>query len=467
MSLLSRREALAIAAAPMLAAQHPPRLPVRSSRQISSSRISIGFETLDRMMFDPERTWEWIGQTGVKWARCQTGWGRTEKERGVYDFAWLDRVVNRLLDLGIQPWFNLGYGNRLYTPEAPHFSAVGWAPVFQPAALEAWKRYVAALGERFRGRVRHVEIWNEPNIPQYWQPSPPNASEYVRLVRETAPVLRRTMPDVTLIGGAVAGLGENFDYIDQMLEAGLGALVDRLSYHPYRARPEANYADEIRVLRGLLSHHGAKLPLWQGENGAPSEPNGFGALRDLNWTEETQAKWLLRRLLTDLALEIDLTSYFLIVDLANYVAAKGLDGRTNFKGVLRASDYRPKKSFYALQNLCALFDGETVKANHLLRFSDVKGAPETSIEQACFSRKGAPLCCYWSSSQLPDESVDGSARIYAWPGDGAAWASPVLIDLLSGEIRKPERVARAGSAVILAAAPLRDAPVAITEARAL
>ena len=99
----------------ILHAQNARKLKVRTSQEIAASPISMGFETLDRMIFQPERTYEWIGKTGVKWARCQTSWGRTEKKRGEYDFAWLDGIVNNLLELGIQPWFNVGYGNQLYT----------------------------------------------------------------------------------------------------------------------------------------------------------------------------------------------------------------------------------------------------------------------------------------------------------------------------------------------------------------
>ena len=49
-----------------------------ASKDIEASPLSVGFETLDRKMFDPERAYEHVGRLGVKWARCQTGWARTE-----------------------------------------------------------------------------------------------------------------------------------------------------------------------------------------------------------------------------------------------------------------------------------------------------------------------------------------------------------------------------------------------------
>src|SRR5512140_1692798 len=112
----------------------PGKLKTRPSKAIAASPLSIGFETLDRKMFDPDRCYSHLGELGVKWARCQTGWARTETRCGEYDFAWLDSIVDNLLQVGVQPWFNLGYGNRIYTPGAPHESAVGWVPLNSPEA---------------------------------------------------------------------------------------------------------------------------------------------------------------------------------------------------------------------------------------------------------------------------------------------------------------------------------------------
>ena len=91
---------------------------IKASDEISSSPIGIGFEKLDRGVFSPEKAYDKIAAIGVKWARLQSGWARTETVRGVYDFSWLDDIVDNLLRRGIQPWLCLCYGNSLYTPHA-------------------------------------------------------------------------------------------------------------------------------------------------------------------------------------------------------------------------------------------------------------------------------------------------------------------------------------------------------------
>ena len=47
--------------------------------EISESRLGIGFEKLDRAVFEPERAYDKLGGIGIKWVRIQSGWARTEK----------------------------------------------------------------------------------------------------------------------------------------------------------------------------------------------------------------------------------------------------------------------------------------------------------------------------------------------------------------------------------------------------
>lgn len=394
------------------------KLAPRPSAAIAASSLSVGYETLDRQHFDPVRTYEHAAQLGVKWARCQTGWARTEKTRGQYDFGWLDEVVDGLLKIGIQPWFNLGYGNPLYMQEADA-TAVGWVPVFDGAAMEAWKNFTARAAEHFKGRVRHWEIWNEPNITSFWKPGKPDAAAYVKLVKETAPVIRERVPDAVIVGCALARMP--LDYLRECLEAGIAEHVDRISYHPYREIPEKDYEADVLGVRGLLAQHKAShIRLWQGECGCPSQKGGAGALSKTDWNESRQAKWLLRRIVSDLRMEVDLTSYFLIVDLVGY------RGSTNWKGLLRGESYTPKPAYFAYQNLCALFDADARKADLPIR---IEGADNAVVMTASFVRGGEPLWLFWTPEDLTRDTPPRKVRVT--PGEKLK--APALLDPLTGQ----------------------------------
>lgn len=442
--------------------QRVGRVEPRASRSIAASRLSVGFETLDRRMFDPVRAYAPLAELGVKWARVQTGWARTEAEPGRFDFAWLDDVVDNLLAGGIQPWFNLGYGNRLYSPAAPDASAVGWAPIENDQQREAWKRYVAALAEHFAGRVRHWEIWNEPNITNFWKVGKPDAALYVDLVRITAPLLRQSVPESVLIGGALAGMPK--DYLQKCMEQGLGDLVDCISYHPYRPLPEKGYDDDVAAFRRIVGEAAPKVRLWQGENGCPSHPGGAGALANQPWTEALQAKWLTRRILSDLRLDVELTSYFHTVDLVNYNWGQGATGKTNYKGLLRGSDYTPKPSYRAYQCLCSLLDSDAARADWTAELTTDSAAAEPlraeAVLQASFHRNGRPMLAYWYPADLFRNFALQRLEVRLPQSDGLGWREAELIDPLDGA-RYRLRGEAQGGALRLTGMPLADYPLII------
>ena len=150
----------------------------KKSKDIKTSRIGIGFEKLDRDLFDPEKAYPFFENLGVKKVRLQSGWQRTEKEKGVYDFAWLDSIVDKMIEFGIEPWLCLCYGNKLYTEEAgKHFGAVGCPPIKTEEERQAWDAYVTETVKHFKGRISLYEVWNEPDGQWCWKHGP-TAKEY-------------------------------------------------------------------------------------------------------------------------------------------------------------------------------------------------------------------------------------------------------------------------------------------------
>jgi hypothetical protein len=83
----------------------------RHARDIVASNWSIGAETMDRDCTIYANWRQHLGPLGVKKARIQSGWAKTEKKRGVYDWAWVDEIVLDMVDQGVEPWGCLCYGN--------------------------------------------------------------------------------------------------------------------------------------------------------------------------------------------------------------------------------------------------------------------------------------------------------------------------------------------------------------------
>ena len=141
---------------------------------------------------------------------CRPAGSNVKKTAGVYDFAWLDAIVDNLLRRGIQPWFSAGFGHPIHTPvpayeeqfrQSGNFPAngmvrgyVGEVPLYHgPRAMAAWKNYLAAMAEHFAGRVRHYEIWNEPDLHVFWRhlgrPVYADLKEELRRIRDCGKIM--------------------------------------------------------------------------------------------------------------------------------------------------------------------------------------------------------------------------------------------------------------------------------------
>ena len=413
-------------------------LRVRSASEWHSSRLGIGFEKLDRAVFEPERAYDKLEKVGIKWVRIQSGWARTEKEPGVYDFAWLDDIVDNLIARGMIPWMCLCYGNGLYDDFAKEvFGAAGCPPVHTVEQKAAWCRYIAAVAEHFRGRIVHYEIWNEPDGSHAWKHGV-NAKEYGEFAIATAKVLRETDPGCYIIGGST--FTSPIGFVQEMLSTGLGAYLDGYTFHEY-TYTEENVSQTVKALRGMFALHGCPhIEIIQGESGAQSRPNGHGAMAEGAWTPRIQSKQLLRHLTIDLLNNVKFTSFFTCVDMVEAWFGKVGDPASildyGYFGILGADfnergiatgEYTPKPSYYALQNLAALLGGELTtedlplvfhreNARHLGKTMTMAGY---EITYGGFRLdNGAKALAYWYPANLMTTEFEGAVTVeFAMQGE--------------------------------------------------
>lgn len=435
--------------------QYLGKLKNRKSTEIASSRLGVGFECLDRQMWDPNQAWPVLADLGVKWARVQTGWARTEKQVGVYDFAWLDEIVDKLRERGVQPWLSLSYGNPLYTKAmnvsppgiSPNYQGcnefgVGFPPIHTPEERQGWQNYVRALVRHYRDRVTHYEVWNEPDLLSFWK-CQPKAAAYVDLVRLTAQPLRAEQPEAKLIGGAIAwGMTVwSLKYLEDCLGAGMHELVDIVSYHGYKSVPERHSTQELPAFLHLLRKFRPELEYWQGEAGiqsyVPPKAKGVGALSTMKNSEPIQARMLLRRTLLELNNGAGMSSYFHMADFAHYAAFK----ETFHYGLIRLQDGSPKPSYFALQSLATLLGGSLEAGNgrsacHLSVLDDTNDprATKAATWHANFVCDGVPVHAWWLPDSVEDDPVLRRAEMTYWLDRDLTLENPVLIEPISQEV---------------------------------
>ena len=403
------------------------KLELLNSKDVASSRIGIGFEKLDRDAFNPENAYDKISKIGVKWVRIQSGWQKTEKKKGVYDFAWLDSIVDNILARDMIPWMCVCYGNKIYGGMAEEvFGAVGCPPIHTEEQRAAWHNYCKTLADHFKGRVNHFEVWNEPNGVHCWKHGV-CAEEVGEFNIATAKALKEGNPDCYMIGGAISSICMPFER--DLFNTGMTDFVDAISFHAY-IFDDTRLKGNIRALRAAIDMYNPKIEIIQGESGAQSRPNGHGALRTGAWTEKKQCKLMLRHLVTDLGMGCKFASYFSALDMKEALNGKvGDEGSYKdygYFGVLGAEfdesgmaigDYSPKPSYYALSHLASLLSGNiqaidlpvTVQPDTAPHCGNTPSLKASQVEMFGFRLdNGAYALAYWHPSDFMTTDFEGA-----------------------------------------------------------
>lgn len=233
-----------------------------------------------------------MAAAGIRWVRLDLAWSAAETEPGRYDFRVWERFLDAFEPFGIRVLFILDYGNDLYENGFP------------PSTEEGRKAFASFAGEaarHFRGRAAAWEIWNEPNLPEYWAGSPDPAA-YVALARAAAATIRREDSGAWILGPSLGGHRFDLEYLEATFALGLMGVVDAVSLHPYGApHPEAaaEFYDEVRRLQARYAP-GRTVPLVVSEWGYRVEGLGL----------EGQADFLVRALAVNRKAGIPLTIWY-------------------------------------------------------------------------------------------------------------------------------------------------------------
>ena len=216
-----------------------------------------------------ERECAMFREAGIGAVRFDFGWDDLEREPGRWEFSRSDLPLDAAERNGIEVIAILGSD-----------TLPAWGkPPFRH--LDAYLGYVKQCAERYRGRVRYFELFNEPNHLRFWGEKP-NAADYVTLLAESARLIRRHAPEAKIVCGGLAGTPKK--YLAEMLDKGAAEHFDIMNFHPYQwyDYPESKLPGEIAAVQEELKRVNAGLkPLWITEIGysTATEPDNLPFLR--------------------------------------------------------------------------------------------------------------------------------------------------------------------------------------------
>ena len=194
-------------------------------------------------------------------------WLELEPSKGQWRFEKLDGYValaqqhgaEILLTLGVTPAWAAA-PPRAYTNERP-------GPAAPPRDLEDWRAYVRTVVQRYKGRIPAYEIWNEPNLRDFWAGS---TDEMVALTREASQIIHSIDPRAVVVSpSATAAFG--IPWLAEFLKKGGGQYVDVIGFHFYvdpQTRPPEDMVPVIQRVFQVMSENGVgSKPLWNTEAG--------------------------------------------------------------------------------------------------------------------------------------------------------------------------------------------------------
>ena len=264
-----------------------------------------------------DRQLQMMADAGFKWIRQPFPWYDIEIA-GKGDFqdcrhppcksAW--EKYDNIVELAEQHGINIIA--RLDAPPKWAQSVDGdFAP---PANFEDYGDYVAAVADRYKGRVQYYQIWNEPNNYPEWGELPVNPEDFTKLlctayrrIKEVDPnakVLAPALtPTISLEPGPGPGTGLNdFIFLQRMYDAGAEQCFDIMSAQAYglfsgptdrRMRPRnVNFARPMYIRDLMVQNGDAHKPIWISEMNWNTVPDNIADKRFGQVSLETQARFL-------------------------------------------------------------------------------------------------------------------------------------------------------------------------------
>jgi hypothetical protein len=235
------------------------------------------------------RSLEMVRQMGAPTIVEYFPWAYHEPRKGEHSWAHADMVVDFALNQGLTVVARLGG----IVPDWARRQPDGSLPVesyLDPARFADFGDHVHAFVAHFKGRVRHVIIWNEPNVTAEWGFRPVDPEAYTELLQVAYARAKEADPEIVVLGGALAPTLEpegsdlalnDLIYLERMYAAGAGRYFDVLAAHAYGLKfppdepPQADALNfrRVELLREIMVAHGdAHKPMMLTESGWNDSP---------------------------------------------------------------------------------------------------------------------------------------------------------------------------------------------------
>ena len=231
-----------------------------------------------------QRSLKMVREMGASWIVEFFPWAYYQGKDGGYAWNHPDMVINHASTQGLKVIARLGM-----TPEwaRPPETTLNY---LDESAFDDFAQYSADFAKRYRGKVDHIIIWNEPNLSYEWGYQPSDPATYVKLLQAVYPKIKAENPDAMVLAGALAptlepagspwGLND-LEYLREMYALGAAEFFDGLAVHAYgltfpaEAEPHPSILNfrRIELVREIMVEFGdEETPIFVTETGWNDHP---------------------------------------------------------------------------------------------------------------------------------------------------------------------------------------------------
>ncbi len=193
-----------------------------------------------------EKIIEQMHDLGIRWLRINFHWNNHEPEKGKFDWDGGSFPMGTFTDLAYKYNMNvmaeLSYTARWASSKA-HDERGGaidtgafWESV-APRDFADWENYCRKAAERFKGKVKYYEIWNECGAPKdyknfngFWRDSSDN---FIKILKYANKGVKSVDPNAKIVasGFRVVDIGAHFDnFVERVLPGAIND-IDVISFH--------------------------------------------------------------------------------------------------------------------------------------------------------------------------------------------------------------------------------------------
>lgn len=192
-------------------------------------------------------------------------WPNVEPQKGQWDFSHLDRYISLAESHGVEILLPLGLTPAWASTRPKERSGYEPGNAAEPRDISDWSEYVRQVATRYKGRIHAYEIWNEPNLSDFFSGRPDTMLE---LAREAYGVLKQVDQTVVVVSPSATGQ-TGIAWLERYLKMGGGAYADVIGFHFYvtPGAPEAMLELGERLRAVLEENHVTNKALWNTETG--------------------------------------------------------------------------------------------------------------------------------------------------------------------------------------------------------